>query len=66
MIFKLNVIFMNEIMKIIKSDAIIILMYYVLTSVIMIENHKQLKSTVLSQKDLSQQFAAQIIISFFT
>jgi len=49
---------MNEVMKIIKSDAIIILIYYVLTSVVMIENHKQLKSTVLSQKDLSQQFAA--------
>ncbi len=56
MIFRLNIIFVNEVMKIIKSDAIIILMHYVLTSIVIIEDHKQLKSTVLSQKDLSQQF----------
>jgi len=56
MIFKLNVIFINEVTKIIKSDTIIILTYYVLTSIIIIENHKQLKSTILSQRDLSQQF----------
>ena len=55
-IFRLNVIFVNEVTKIIKSETIIILMHYVLTSIIMIEDHKQLKSTVLSQKDLSQQF----------
>jgi len=48
MIFKLNVIFVNEMMKIIKSNAIIILMHYALTSVVMIEDHKQLKSTVLN------------------
>jgi len=56
MIFRLNVIFVNEITKIIKSNAIIILMHYALTSVVIIENYKQLKLTVLSQKDLSQQF----------
>jgi len=56
MIFKLNVIFVNEAAKIIKLDVIIILMHYALTSVVMIEDHKQLKSTVLNQKDLSQQF----------
>jgi len=32
-------------------------MHYVLTSVVIIEDHKQLKSTILSQKNLSQQFA---------
>ena len=46
---------MNKATKIIKSDAIIILMHYVLTLIVMIEDHRQLKSTVLSQKDLSQQ-----------
>ena len=66
MIFRLNVIFVNEVMKIIKSDTIIILMYYVLTSVVIIEDHRQLKLTVLSQRDLSQQFVTQIIMSFFT
>jgi len=54
MIFRLNVIFVNEVTKIIKSDVIIILIHYVLTSVVIIEDHKQLKSTVLSQKDLNQ------------
>jgi len=48
MIFKLNIIFVNKVMKIIKSDAIIILMYYVLTSIIIIKDYKQLKSTILS------------------
>jgi len=56
MIFRLDVIFMNKVMKIIKSNVIIILIHYVLTSVVMIEDHKQLKLTVLSQKDLNQQF----------
>ena len=49
---------MNKVMKIIKSDTIIILMHYALTSVVIIENYKQLKLTVLSQRDLSQQFVA--------
>jgi len=65
MIFRLNVIFVNKVMKIIKSNTIIILMHYALTSVVMIENYKQLKSTILSQKDLNQQFVVQIIMSFF-
>ena len=56
MIFRSDVIFVNKVMKIIKSDAIIILMYYALTSIIIIEDHKQLKSTILNQKDLNQQF----------
>jgi len=66
MIFRLNVIFMNEMIKIIKLNTIIILMHYASASIVMIENHKQLKSTVLSQKNLSQQFIVQIIMSFFT
>ncbi len=66
MIFRLTVIFMNEATKIIKSDAIITLMHYAPASVVMIEDHKQLKPTVLSQKGSSQQFAAQMIMSFFT
>jgi len=48
MIFRLNVIFVNEVAKIIKLNAIIILIHYVLTSVVIIKDHKQLKSTVLS------------------
>jgi len=53
MIFKLNVIFVDEMMKIIQSNTIIILMHYVFTSVVIIKDYKQLKSTILSQKDLS-------------
>jgi len=66
MIFRLNVIFMNKAAKIIKSNTIIILTHYALTSVVMIEDYKQLKSTVLSQRNLNQQFVTQIIILFFT
>jgi len=47
-IFRLNIIFMNKVMKIIKSNIIIILTHYVSTLVVMIENYKQLKLTVLS------------------
>jgi len=65
-IFRLTVIFMNEATKIIKSDVIIILMHYAPASVVMIEDHKQLKPTVLSCRGSSEQFAAQIIMSFFT
>jgi len=56
MIFRLNIIFVNEVTKIIKLNAIIILMHYALTLIVIIEDHKQLKSTILSQRDLSQQF----------
>jgi len=66
MIFRSAVIFMNEAAKIIESDAIIILMHYAPASVVMIEDHKQLKSTVLSYEDSSEQFATQMIMSFFT
>jgi len=65
-VFRLTVIFMNEAAKIIKSDAIIILMHYAPASVVMIEDHKQLKSTVLSHEGSSEQFVTQIIMSFFT
>jgi len=65
-VFRLTVIFMNKVTKIIKSDAIIILMHYAFASVVMIEDHKQLKPTVLSQRGSSQQFTAQMIMSFFT
>jgi len=54
MIFRLNVIFVNKVMKIIESNVIIILTHYAFTLVVMIEDHKQLKLTVLSQKDLNQ------------
>ncbi len=66
MIFRLTIIFMNEAAKIIKSDAIIILMHYAPASVVMIEDHKQLKSTVLSCKGSSEQFVTQMIMLFFT
>jgi len=65
-VFRLMIIFMDEATKIIEPDAIIILMHYAPASVVMIEDHKQLKPTVLSQKGSSQQFAAQMIMSFFT
>jgi len=41
-------------MKIIKSDTIIILKHYVFTLVVIIKNYKELKSTILSQRDLNQ------------
>ncbi len=66
MIFRLTIIFMNKAAKIIKSDVIITLMHYAPASVVMIEDHKQLKPTVLSHRGLSEQFAAQMIMSFFT
>ncbi len=65
-VFRLTVIFMNEATKIIKSDVIITLMHYASASVVMIEDHKQLKPIVLSCEDSSEQFAAQMIMSFFT
>ena len=57
---------MNEAAKIIESDAIITLAYYAPASVVMIDDHKQLKPTVLSHRGSSEQFAAQMIMSFFT
>jgi len=65
-VFRLTVIFMNKAAKIIESDVIIILMHYAFASVVMIEDHKQLKPTVLSHEGSSEQFAAQMIMSFFT
>jgi superfamily I DNA and/or RNA helicase len=41
-------------------------MHYAPASVVMIEDHKQLKSTVLSCEGSSEQFVAQMIMSFFT
>jgi len=66
MIFRLMIIFMNEVTKIIESDVIITLMHYAPASVVMIKDHKQLKSTVLSCRGSSEQFVAQMIMSFFT
>jgi len=66
MVFRLTIIFMNKAAKIIKSDVIITLMHYAPASVVMIEDHKQLKPTVLSHRGSSEQFAAQMIMSFFT
>jgi len=57
---------MNKAEKIIKSDAIITLMHYAPASVVMIEDHKQLKPTVLSHEGSSEQFVTQMIMSFFT
>ena len=65
-VFRLTVIFMNEAAKIIEPDAIITLMHYASASVVMIEDHKQLKPTVLSCEGSSKQFVAQMIMSFFT
>jgi len=65
-VFRLTVIFMNKVTKIIESDVIIILMHYASASVVMIEDHKQLKSTVLSHRGSSEQFITQMIMSFFT
>ncbi len=64
-VFRLTVIFMNKAAKIIESDVIIILMHYAPASVVMIEDHKQLKSTVLSCEGSSEQFVAQMIMLFF-
>jgi len=57
---------MNEVTKIIKPNVIITLTHYASASVVMIEDHKQLKPTVLSCEGLSEQFVAQMIMSFFT
>ena len=65
-VFRLTVIFMNEVTKIIEPDVIITLMHYAPASVVMIEDHKQLKPTVLSHRGLSEQFAAQMTMSLFT
>ena len=51
-----EVVFINETVKITESDAVIALTHYASASLVMINNHKQLKLTVLSQCDLSQQF----------
>jgi len=65
-VFRLTVIFMDEVTKIIEPDVIITLMHYASASVVMIEDHKQLKSIVLSCEGSSEQFVAQMIMSFFT
>jgi len=64
-VFRLMIIFMNEAAKIIKSDVIIILMHYASASVVMIEDHKQLKLTVLNCRGSSEQFVTQMTMSFF-
>ena len=51
-----EVVFINETAKITESDAVIILTHYASASLVMIDNHKQLKLTVLNQHNLSQQF----------
>jgi len=65
-VFRPAVIFMDEAAKIIEPDAIITLAHYAPAPVVMIGDHKQLKPTVLSQGGPSQQFAAQMTMSFFT
>ena len=64
--FTSEVVFINETVKITESDTVIALTHYTSASLVMIDNHKQLKLTVLSQCDLSQQFTAQIIMLLFT
>jgi len=66
MVFRSVIIFMNKATKIIKPDVIITLMHYAPASVVMIEDHKQLKPTVLSCEDSSEQFVTQMTMSFFT
>ena len=61
-----EVVFINETVKITESDAVIALTHYTSASLVMIDNHKQLKLTVLNQCNLSQQFTAQIIMLLFT
>ena len=64
--FTSEVVFINETVKITESDAVIALTHYASASLVMIDNHKQLKLTVLNQCDLNQQFTAQIIMLLFT
>ena len=64
--FMSEVVFIDETAKITESDTVIALTHYASASLVMIDNHKQLKLTVLSQCDLSQQFTAQIIMLLFT
>ncbi len=45
---------MNEAVKIIKSDIIIILIHFVHISLIIIDDQKQLKLTVLNEHELSE------------
>ena len=54
--FTSEVVFINETAKITESDAVIALTHYASASLVMIDNHKQLKLTVLNQHNLSQQF----------
>ena len=64
--FMSEVVFINETVKITESDTVIALTHYASASLVMIDNHKQLKLTVLNQCNLSQQFTAQIIMLLFT
>ena len=64
--FTSEVVFINETAKITESDAVIALTHYASASLVMIDNHKQLKLTVLSQHSSSQQFTAQMTMSLFT
>ena len=64
--FTPEVIFMNETAKVTESDAVIALTHYASASLVMIDNHKQLKLTVLSQCDSSQQFVTQMTMLLFT
>jgi len=64
--FQPEVIFMDEAAKIVEPDAIITLAHYAPAPLVMIGDHKQLKPTVLSRDGPSQQFAAQMTMSFFT
>ena len=64
--FTSEVVFINEAAKITESDAVIALTHYTSASLVMIDNHKQLKLTVLSQCDSSQQFVTQMTMLLFT
>ena len=64
--FTPEVVFINETAKITESDTVIALTHYASASLVMIDNHKQLKLTVLNQCDLSQQFITQITMLLFT
>ena len=63
--FTSEVVFINETAKVTESDAVIALTHYASASLVMIDNHKQLKLTVLNQCDSNQQFTAQITMLLF-
>ena len=63
--FKSAVVFINETEMIAELNVLIPFMHYSNTSVVIIDNQKQLKLTVLTVNYESHQFVKQILISMF-